>query len=106
MFEGCLRVVDVKNGAFKQKIVANLNGWRLSWVVCVLLEGCTEDADLFVYQVVIERLVNSEEKVFLSKLIHLDDLVPVVSDFIEPFAFGQVNQGKDVLFEATSTETD
>lgn len=106
VFEGCLRVVDVKNGAFKQKIIANLNGWRLSWVVCVLLEGCTEDTDLFVDQIMIQRLVNSEEKVFLSELVHLDDLVPVVSDFIEPFALGQVNQGKNVFFEATSTETD
>lgn len=106
MFEGCLGVVDMKNSSFKQKIVANLNGWRLSWIICVLLEGRTEDADLFVYQVVIEGLVNSEEKVFLSELVHLDDLVPVVSDFIKSFALGQVNQGKDVLFEATSTETD
>ena len=96
----------MKNGAFKQKIIANLNGWRLSWVVCVLLEGCTEDTDLFVDQIMIQRLVNSEEKVFLSELVHLDDLVPVVSDFIEPFALGQVNQGKNVFFEATSTETD
>lgn len=91
VFKGCLGVVDVKDRAFKQKIVANLNGRRLSWVICVLLEGGTEDANLFAYQVVIERLVNSEEKVFLSELIHLDDLVPIISHFIKSFALGQVN---------------
>lgn len=54
----------------------------------------------------IKWLVNFQEKVFLSELIHFDYLIPVLSHFLQTFTFSQVNKGENIFFETTTTETD
>lgn len=85
--------MNVKNGSFKQKVAAYFYSRRLSWIVGILFEGCSKYGEFLLGQVVIEFLINSQEEVFFSELVHLDDHVPIRGNLFKALALCQVDQG-------------
>jgi hypothetical protein len=106
VFQSGFWVVNVESGPFQKHVIANFYCWGLSWIICILLEGSTENANLFALQVLVELSVNSQEEVLLSELIHQNDLIPVIRDFGKALKLGQVNQGQNVFFETAAAEPD
>ena len=39
-------------------------------------------------------------------VVHFNNCCPVVSNFCQPFAFSQVNQGENILLETAPSESD
>lgn len=105
MIESCFWIVNVKSGAFQKHVITDLNCWWLSWIVSVLLECCSENADLFPFKVLIEFSVNSQEEILFSEFIHQNNLIPIIGYFEKSFVLGEVNQGQNVFFETTTTKS-
>jgi hypothetical protein len=91
MIEGCLWIVDLKVCALLEKVMTYLHGWRLSWVVGVFFESSTEYANFLAFEVEIKRLKDSEEEIFLTVLVYLNNCVPVVCYFSQPLHLSQID---------------
>lgn len=73
--------------------MTNHNGRGLSWIIRILFEGCPQNADLLIFDGVVQGLENSLEELLLTIFIQINDCPPVFSNFLKPLELGQVNQG-------------
>lgn len=53
----------------------------------------------------IKGLIDSQEKVFLSELIHFNNLIPIFGHFLQSFTLSQVDKSENIFFKATTTKT-
>ena len=58
MVECCLWIIYLELSSLFKEIMANLNSWRLSWVISIFFKGSSEDANRFALEVKVEGLEN------------------------------------------------
>ena len=58
MVECCLWIIYLELSSLFKEIMANLNSWRLSWVISIFFKGSSKDANRFALEVKVEGLEN------------------------------------------------
>ena len=84
--------------------MADLDSGGLPRIVSVLLKGSTENAYLFVFDVEVQGFKDPLEEFLLSVLVHINDCLPVVGDFIQTLHLGKVSKRQDSFLEATASK--
>lgn len=105
MMEWRFRVVYMNFSTLLQNIVANFNSRGLSRVVCIFFKSCSENSKDFVFEIEIQRFEDSQEEIFLSILIHLDNRIPVISNLIQSLYLSKINKSQYILLKTTSSKS-
>lgn len=99
-----LRIVDADLGSLREERPADINSWALASVPSVGLECKAEDGDLLVVDRVEHCIDNEGSKAHLLKVIHFQDLRPIVGNLIHLVLLAQVNEVQNVLLKAAPTK--
>src|SRR5690554_3867430 len=97
-------VVHPQFGLFVQQVVGYVYGGTFASIVGVFFKGPTEDGDFFAAHGIKELAYDVLGKAALLVVVHFDDLLPVVGDFGEAVAAGDVHQVEDVFLKTTAAE--
>lgn len=98
-------IVNVQGGAFAQQSFGYVYGGTFPGVSRVLLEGESQECDVLTAYGVVERLNHFGGEPRLLEVVHVDDLLPVGSNFGQVQAFADVDEVQDVLLETTPAKT-
>ena len=66
---GSFRVENSHVGSFLEQVLADLNCWRFSGIVSVLLEGSPKHTDLLIFDIRVKSLKDSFKEGFLAILV-------------------------------------
>lgn len=91
--------------ALLQQSLANVDRRAFAGVARVCLEGETEDGNLLVIDCVEHGIDDERAKTHLLVVIHLENLRPIVGDFIHLMLLAQINEVQNVLLEAAPAKT-
>src|SRR5690554_4139326 len=97
-------VVHPQFGLLVQQVVGYVYGGTLAGVVGVLFKGPTEDGYFFAAYGIEELAYDVLGKAALLVVVHFDDLFPIVGNFGEAVAAGNVHQVEDVFLETAAAE--
>src|SRR5690554_3684909 len=97
-------VVHPQFGLFVQQVVGYVYGGTLAGVVGVLFEGPAEDGDFFAAHGIEELAYDVLGEAALLVVVHFDDLFPIVGNFGEAVAAGNVHQVEDVFLKTTAAK--
>src|SRR5690554_842744 len=97
-------VVHPQFGLLVQQVVGYVYGSTFASIVGVLFKGPTEDGYFFAADSIEELAYDVLGKAALLVVVHFDDLFPVVGDFGEGVAAGNVHQVEDVFLETAAAE--
>src|SRR5690554_1167799 len=97
-------VVHPQFGLLVQQVVGYVYGGTLAGVVDVLFKGPTEDGDFFAAHGIEELAYDVLGEAALLVVVHFDDLFPIVGNFGEAVAAGNVHQVEDVFLETAAAE--
>ena len=97
--------MDVQFSSFVKEISTYFNGRGLSRVIGIFFEGSSKNADLFVLDVVVESFKYPLEELSFSIVVHRNDSVPVIGNFLKSFQFCQVDESQHIFFEAAASKT-
>src|SRR5690554_4021953 len=97
-------VVHPQFGLLVQQVVGYVYGGTLAGVVGVLFKGPAEDGDFFAAHGIEELAYDVLGKAALLVVVHFDDLFPIVGDFGEAVAAGNVHQVEDVFLETAAAK--
>mmetsp|Transcript_20212 Transcript_20212/g.28882 ORF Transcript_20212/g.28882 Transcript_20212/m.28882 type:complete len:220 (-) Transcript_20212:595-1254(-) len=99
-----LRIKDMNLGLFQNQIPYNKHGGCFTYIPRVLLEGISQDGNLFAGNSVEHTGYHLLSESLLLVIVHDDDLIPILGAFIQPISFTQVNQVENILLEARSSK--
>src|SRR5690554_6034959 len=97
-------VVHPQFGLLVQQVVGYVYGGTFASIVGVFFKGPAEDGDFFATYGIEELTYDVLGKAALLVVVHFDDLFPVVGDFAEAVAAGNVHQVEDVFLETAAAE--
>src|SRR5690554_6340442 len=97
-------VVHPQFGLLVQQVVGYVYGGTFAGVVGVLFKGPAEYGDFLATYGIEELAYDVLGKAALLVVVHFDDLLPVVGDFGEAVAAGNVHQVEDVFLETAAAE--
>jgi hypothetical protein len=92
--------------ALLKKGLDHLKSGGLTGIRGVLLEGKAKDGNLLANKSVVEALDDTVGETVTGVLVHLNNLSPVLGNLGETHGLGKVDKVKNILLEATATETD
>mmetsp|Transcript_16648 Transcript_16648/g.24646 ORF Transcript_16648/g.24646 Transcript_16648/m.24646 type:complete len:220 (-) Transcript_16648:343-1002(-) len=99
-----LRIKDMNLGLLQYQIPHNKHGGCLTYIPRVLLEGISQDGNLFAGDSVEHTGDHLFSESLLLVIIHYNDLIPILGAFMQPISFTQVDQVKNILLEARSSK--
>mmetsp|Transcript_17313 Transcript_17313/g.31981 ORF Transcript_17313/g.31981 Transcript_17313/m.31981 type:complete len:321 (-) Transcript_17313:629-1591(-) len=101
-----LRIVDMNLGVFLKEITNDKHGGSFSDVSSVLLEGVSQNRNLLSRDGVEHGRDDFLRESLLLKVVHGDDLTPVLGTSMQSVRFTQVDEIENVFLEARSSKSD
>mmetsp|Transcript_14641 Transcript_14641/g.35284 ORF Transcript_14641/g.35284 Transcript_14641/m.35284 type:complete len:219 (+) Transcript_14641:206-862(+) len=101
-----LRIIDVDFGLLEDKVAYHKHAGSFAHVPCILLEGISQNGDLFARDGVEHARHHLLREALLLVIVHDDHIIPVVRAFFQAIRLAEVDEVEDVLLEAGAAKTD